>query len=38
MFTVYESEEVLIECNEIRNNKNDGQPYLVIGDHLYRGT
>jgi hypothetical protein len=27
MFTVYESEEVLIECNEIRNNKNDGQPY-----------
>ena len=27
MFTVYESEEVLIECSEIRNNKNDGQPY-----------
>ena len=27
MFTVYEREEVLIECSEIRNNKNDGQPY-----------
>jgi hypothetical protein len=27
MFTVYEREEVLIECSEIRNNKNDGQAY-----------
>ena len=26
-FTVVEREEVLIECSEIRNNKNDGQPY-----------
>jgi hypothetical protein len=27
MFTVYEREEVLIECSKIRNNKNDGQAY-----------
>jgi hypothetical protein len=27
MLTVYEREEVLIECDEITNNKNDGQPY-----------
>ena len=26
-FTVYEREEVLIECSVITNNKNDGQPY-----------
>jgi hypothetical protein len=25
--TVYEREEVLIECSEITKNKNDGQPY-----------
>jgi hypothetical protein len=27
MFTVYETEEVSIVCNEIRNNKNYGEPY-----------
>ena len=27
MFTVYEREEVLIECSKIRNNNNDGQAY-----------
>jgi hypothetical protein len=26
-FTVYETEEVSIICNEIRKNKNDGKPY-----------
>ena len=26
-FTVYETEEVSIICNEIRNNKNYGEPY-----------
>jgi hypothetical protein len=27
MFTVYEREEVLIECSRITHNKNDDQPY-----------
>jgi hypothetical protein len=27
MLTVYETEEVSIICNEIRNNKNYGEPY-----------
>ena len=27
MLTVYEREEVIIECSVITNNKNDGQPY-----------
>ena len=26
-FIVYETEDLLIKCSEIRNNKNDGQPY-----------
>ena len=26
-FIVYETEDFLIKCSEIRNNKNDGQPY-----------
>ena len=40
-FTVYETEEVLIECSKIRNNKNCGEPYwerIVEDDKKHKST
>ena len=41
MFTVYETEEVLIECSKIRNSKNCGEPYwerIVEDDKKHKST